>query len=122
MKRPSLSALAGGAAGAPAAAVLATHGAAGTIIIAWTGLATLIGALVPEFFWLLALVLAVRQRRWELRNLADATPVLRERILARDPVADIVTARTNRADGMLPGRRSGNRRSDISGNKKRRQR
>ncbi|WNM32804.1 hypothetical protein RKE30_21595 [Streptomyces sp. Li-HN-5-11] len=119
MKRPALSALTGGAVGAPAAAALAEHGAAATTVIGATGLAVLIGALVPELFWLLALILAARQRRWEFRNLADARPDLREHLVARDPVAEIVRARANASDGGVAERGAANR-ANASGRRRRR--
>lgn len=119
MKRPALTALTSGAAGGPAAAVLSAHGAASTTVIAVTGLALLIGVLAPELFWLLALALAARQRRWEFRHLPDVSSELRERIVARDPVADIVRARAT-----PPGPPAQDRRiePDVRDKKRRRRR
>ena len=120
MRRPASSALASGAAGVPAAAALTEHGAASMTVIGVTGLAVLVGALVPELFWLLALILAARQRRWEFRNLADVRPELHEHLVARDPVAEIVRARANASDAGAAERGAANRGKAATGRRRRR--
>ncbi len=120
MKRPALSALAGGAAGVPATAVLTEHGAAATTVIAAAGLAALIGALVPELFWLLALILATRQRRWEVRHLGDVRPDLLDHLVARDGVGDVARARSGGSGEAPEARAAANRGVAARGGRRRR--
>lgn len=88
--------LAAAAGGTPLAAALAGH--AGTAVIVTTAIAaaiTAITAILPELFWLAALVLAVRERRHHLGTLGKtaADQKTRRLLLATDPAVQIAQAR-----------------------------
>jgi hypothetical protein len=112
MKRPAVTQLAGGAASAPLASLLTSHGTTGlTLGAAVITAGLLIGAVVPELPWLLLAILAARH---QIRLAARASGTTREKILtgkATNPIIEIARVRAQTGRGPNgPATRRNNRR------------
>jgi hypothetical protein len=92
--------LGGGAAAMPFAVAATGHHTTGLVIGAAAAVvATLITTLGPELFWLLALILPTRERRWNARQAGSVDELIRLNRAASAAHANIVAARPATADG-----------------------
>jgi hypothetical protein len=81
-------------------AVAATgHHTAGVVIGAAAVVAMLITTLGPELFWLLALILPARERRWNAGQAGSVNELIRLNRAASVAHAKVVAARAATADG-----------------------
>jgi hypothetical protein len=94
------SVLGAGAAATPLAVAVTGHHTAGLIVGAATVVAAaLITTLGPELFWLLALILPARERRWNARQAGSVDELIRLNRAASAAHARVVANRAATADG-----------------------